>query len=273
MDICEPAAPAITNMLKLKHNQSPDCENTCICNIINKTNSLMIKCSNTFCQNPWWHSACAGLPDVSNAVMKKVTWNCPLCTINNFWDSLALSNPDTELLTNHLKEEIKKEINACIPKITEAIIEQVQPTTSTYNTLKKDMTLSFAEIMKEQKQESPGSITKDIIKEAINEDKMEQRKIEERKRNIMIFNVPEPETGNTEKDAAADYDLFKKAYHFIDKTILENENEVIQIKRLGQKQQKVRPIMVTVQSEKAKKKLFSQLHKLKNVDEFKHIKP
>ena len=89
--------------------------------------------------------------------------------------------------------EIKQGITECMPTIVNDIMVKLQPSS---NAIKQDIKMSFAEIMKDQTAETQ----KVIIKQAINEDKKEQDKLEQRKRNVMIFNAKEPATN--ESDAA-----------------------------------------------------------------------
>ena len=54
---------------------------------------------------------------------------------------------------------------------------------------------------------------------------------------------------------------------------MEDENEITKIQRFGRKKENVnRPIRISVNTEKAKKKLFGKQYKLKNNEKFKQIR-
>ena len=67
--------------------------------------------------------------------------------------------------------------------------------------------------------------------------------MEERKKNIIIFDVPKPSTITHEKLKISDQNLIKELCNYVDKSILENDNESTKIQRFGRKKENVnRPI-------------------------------
>ena len=100
-------------------------------------------------------------------------------------------------------------------------------------------------------------LTKNIVKEALSENNKEQKKLEERKTNIIIVNVPEPSTVTHEKMKILDQNLIKELCNYVDESILEDENKITKIQRLGRKKENVnRPIRISVNTEKAKKEVI-----------------
>ena len=83
------------------------------------------------------------------------------------------------------------------------------------------MKTTFAEIMLEQ-QQSEKPITKNMIKEALTEGKREQQKVDERKKNIMVFNAPESAADNDDQCHKEDIELFYDICNEIDDSILIN---------------------------------------------------
>ena len=91
--------------------------------------------------------------------------------------------------------------------------------------------------MNEQRDQMELPITKNVIKEAISEDKKEMEKLEERKRNIILFNAKEPKSTNTDEAKKEDYLLFHDICDCVDESILEDKQEVVNVICLGKKRQ------------------------------------
>ena len=252
-------------MVKLKPGVNFD-TNSCICNETTKDGSFMIKCTQKSCLCPWWHTECAGLKGVTSTTMKKCTWICPKCTIDNLQNKFKVDDCELQQFSlDQLQTEVKKGIIDSIPEITQALYHEIMPS-------KQNTKISFADIVKEQSIPNV-PLTKNIIKEALTENNKEQKNLEERKKNIIIFNVPEPSTITHEKLKISDQNLIKELCNYVDESILEDENEITKIQRFGRKKENVnQPIRIRVNTEKAKKKLFRKLYKLKNNEKFKHIR-
>ena len=253
---------------KMKRKKAND-DNRCICD--KPDEALMIQCTKEGCPSVWWHIECAGLQGITAAVCKKVHWVCPCCIVSNFSDKLVTDNIENISLDAGLKEEIKQSIIEFLPGMVSDILQSVQPTS---DALKHDMKKSFAEVMKEQqKSDNHTPITKDLIKEALTEEKIEQQKLDQRKKNIMIFDAPEAEVENTDEANQADKELFVDICNYADSTILQTNDDIVSIRRLGKKEStKTRPLMVSVQNERTKRKLFSNIPKLQQSNLYKDIK-
>ena len=253
--------------LKRKKQDGIDASTTCVCH--EEGTSALIKCENN-CINPWWHLECAGLTGITPAAARKLTWTCPCCTIHKFRDEYE-SDFDTNVLdADKLRDEIKVGIQHCIPSIVSEVVKQVKPNN---DMVKQSLTTSFVEIMKDQAAESHyAPISKTIIKQAINEDKKEQENINNRKKNIMVFNAKESLSDDKEQSKKDDLALLKKAFNAADERILEYDDEIVSFRRFGKKSSdKIRPILVTIKTERAKRMLFGNLYKLQNDEELKSL--
>ena len=244
-------------MLKLKQIKDGDRDQTeklCICNEP-EGNCLMVKCDNSNCLSPWWHADCAGLKGLTLAAIRKLTWSCPICVINGFQSEFVQSaysvSPDD------FKSEIKKGISECLPNMVQEFLGKVAPKT---NEMKIDMKTSFAEIMREQSSQASNTVplTKNIIKEAIHEGNKEFDNFSERKKRLIIFDADEPVStdGNTAK--SEDYVLFQNVCNVIDPEILEDDGEIVNIRRMGRRKDDIkRPMIVQLKTERAKRILFA----------------
>ena len=236
----------------------------CICG--KPDSDVMIKCSINSCES-WWHTECAGIKGATAGACKKITFVCPCCTVKRFANDLEFSNAN-HINTDELITEIKQGIANCLPDMVKDAMKTIQPDS---DSLKTNMKTTFAEIMLEQ-QQSEKPITKNMIKEALTEGKREQQKVDERKKNIMVFNAPESAADNNDQCHKEDIELFYDICNEIDDSILINNHEVVKLRRFGTKESgKKRPMMVTVQTERAKRKLFSNLYKLESIEMYKDI--
>ena len=97
---------------------------------------------------------------------------------------------------------------------------------------KQNTKISFADIVKGQSIPNV-PLTKNIIKEALTENHKEQKKLEERKKNIIIFNVPELSTITHEKLKISDQNSIKELCNYVDESIrvAESESEVFRRSR------------------------------------------
>ena len=267
-------------MLKLKRwkNDADKAKQECVCGGA-EGGSSMIGCSEKNCPQPWWHPECAGIKGLSQNSIKKMEFTCSICIINRFhtkFEPIANSNGVTP---EQLGQEIEKEITKCVPKIVKEISEILCSTHPSTENIKEDMKKSFVEIIKEQSEDTskirsiPSTVTKNIVKEALREGKTEQDKLDKRKRSLIIFEAEEPNEIGGDQAKTKDEKFFKTLCHHVDDRILENEEEIVDIKRMGKKRdEKRRPIIVTLKTEKAKRLLFGNLYKLKEIDEWKELK-
>ena len=75
--------------------------------------------------------------------MKKCTWICPKCTIDNLQNKFKVDDCELQQFSlDQLQTEVKKGIIDSIPEITQALYHEIMPS-------KQNTKISFADIVKE----------------------------------------------------------------------------------------------------------------------------
>ena len=106
-----------------------------------------------------------------------------------------------------------------------------------------------------------------MVKEAIMEQHNDEESREDRKKNIIIFNAKESKADTLDERKIHDTSLFIDACNSICDNI--PTSEVIQVRRLGKRSEDIcRPLIVKVKTETTKRRIFSQLHKLRDKIDF-----
>ena len=112
-----------------------------------------------------------------------------------------------------------------------------------------------------------GHNTRDIriaVKEALIEGNKDEMRIDDRKKNIVLFNVAESQSDSPVKRKKGDISFFLRLYNTI---CDDNSTEIVtDARRLGKPSEddkKRRPLLITVDSEYTKRKCFSRLYRLK----------
>ena len=114
-----------------------------------------------------------------------------------------------------------------------------------------------------------------IVQEAMGEYErakvIDQQNVDIRKKNIIIFNAPESDHEATMNRKEDDISLFINIYNAISDVEISKEY-ITQARRLGMRSEngKIRPLLITLNSEEAKKNIFSRLNKLKDLAQFKN---
>ena len=92
---------------------------------------------------------------------------------------------------------------------------------------------------------------------------------EDRKNNIIIFNAPESNADSIDQRKSHDKSLFINACNSICESNIPT-SEIIQVRRFGKRLEdnSNRPLLVKLKSDTAKRRIFSQLYKLRNSTEF-----
>ena len=115
--------------------------------------------------------------------------------------------------------------------------------------------------------ENTTTYIKEIIKEAIMEQHNDEESREDRKKNIIIFNAKESKANTLDERKIHDMSLFIDACNSICDNI--PTSEVIQVRRLGKRTEDIcRPLIVKVKTETTKRRIFSQLYKLRDKVDF-----
>ena len=102
-----------------------------------------------------------------------------------------------------------------------------------------------------------------ILKEAMTERNKDEKEIEDRKKNVILFNVPESQSDTAEKRRSEDISFFTHS----------NLTECVAAQRLGKcpEDNTNRPLLITIGSEFTKRKFFSRLYQLKDHDTYSSI--
>ena len=187
-------------------------------------------------------------------------------------------------IEENLKEIIDSKINGISKALSDSISKglhksSMEPTTMT--NIESKLTemveqLSYADKVKgitsntHNEQKVPD--IKSILKQAMEEKNSEDKHEEERKRNIVVFNLQECPSNDLEERKAADITLFTNICSSVSEVILQ-KGDTIQAKRLGKRgdNETPRPFLISVKSEEIKRKIFRNLHRLKDNETFKDI--
>ena len=176
--------------------------------------------------------------------------------IERLQEELRLKTNARNIIRIDLQSFLSDKIKDIEAKTRDVIKEELRSTakaTSYKNSTKQ----TYAEIIKEKSKE-----IKDIVKEQHEEDKREERDIESRKNNIIMHGVREDQNETEEEQREGDNNevtelltnVFGDQKHKDFKAVCE---------RIGKKGEKYRPLKVTFFNEQQKKRLMSNLYKLK----------
>ena len=195
-----------------------------------------------------------------------------------------------ESISENLTKTFNETINTVVSTSMKGISSKVSDVSDNVNTTMSDgvddemgpnaenLNKSFADALK-AKGNIQGLVNKgnpqelkNIIKQAIGERKKEEDKLEDRKTNIIVFNLPEPKANTNEGRKADDQSFFINICNTICNSHIPS-SEIIQSRRLGREpvDQSIRPLLIKVKSESTKRKIFSQLHKLRISNDFPGI--
>ena len=107
-----------------------------------------------------------------------------------------------------------------------------------------------------------------VVKEEIQVSDKEKQECEARKNNIIVFNVPEPNEILKEAAKKKDVETFKDVCTNTLEVTIEEDN-ILNMYRIGKKDknsEKVRPLVITIDSEETKKEIFTNLHKIRDAE-------
>lgn len=158
----------------------------------------------------------------------------------------------------HIEQRIAKYDSEMVPKILE-LDDQIR-TTAQPQMAVKDNGISDEDLIKI------------VVKEEINKKTDEERDLERRKRNVIIYRVPEKQTENVSERKANDVVFVKDLLDGIFDTKIE-ENDIDKLYRLGHWEEgKARPLLVSFTRMEHKEIIMSNLRELKRpLDRFKGI--
>ena len=265
----------------------------CLCLQEDSSGGKLIKCSNSKCTSPWWHTGCAGVASLNVKELANLKFTCALCLLSDkkFQGSFGVKGEKGEEVVKGEKVEGIKKVVLEIEKTQENIkliqvnmkeqLEQIKKLADSQKLAReeeKDQIRVFQEevaekltqiteenvekksysqaLMKnvEVKQEMISKMAREVVKEA--NSKSYDRS--QREKNIIVFNMKE----SSEKDG--DKHFIKKLFQHLK---LEEES-VAEFFRLGKKaEDKMRPLKMVFKDVEDKKKFLSSLHKLSKAPE------
>ena len=179
------------------------------------------------------------------------------------------------MVDDKIKDVIEKEIDNKLTKVD----ENVQALSTLVPQEINKYCKSFAEVaaanIPKKTEEKQQLQIKNTVLEAISEHQEQSRNesklMEERKKNIIVFNAPESKDKDGKTRKEHDTTLFVNIYRKVCAEGLERES-LLQVRRLGaMAENKNRPLLVAVSSEEQKRKLFKCLYRLKDIDMFTNI--
>jgi len=248
----------------------------------------MIECE---CCNEWLCIKCGEITSevltIINEFPNAVHFYCQKCTdkVKSLIKRNNNNNTSMSFNMEKIEEKIMEITTRSIVKLEERIDEklvqrlaQVEEQFLSISSVPDEINKNcktFAETLKSNLSKNPENNAdsfKNIVKKAMEEEKKEVKELEDRKRNIILFGAPEKESEIIDERKKADVQLFIDVCNSIcTNEIL--EADILQARRLGKfsSENTTRPLMVTVRSELVKKRIFSQLHKLRSVEQFKNI--
>ena len=221
-----------------------DDNSKCVCKktLADHPHGKWIKCEKEGCCSPWWHVACAGLENITDAAIKKITYTCPRCVIS----SIGLTCVEKTSYTKDISEEIKK----CLPEIVKVVVKEASETVSK----------SYADAVKEENKVLLEETVKVSSKKAI--DIIHDKEI--REKNVVIFNVIESTKDSKEECIKEDEAFFTE----LCEEVKIGKQSIIKVVRIGKKENdKNRPLKVCFCNEFDKRKFFANLYYLKNSEE------
>ena len=161
-----------------------------------------------------------------------------------------------------LKQQVKEQ-EAVPARLTmaEALMKDLQSTAITADNNE------WKEVKNKAKNSTPPATPVDIRKNVRDNFKSIQEE-ELRKRNLLLFNVPEPKTGDATTDKRDDLRFFNTEVAAICQVnfVPEDFNDCLRVSKVGESpNDKIRPVLIKLTEEGARKKklLFSNLHKFR----------
>jgi len=131
----------------------------------------------------------------------------------------------------------------------------------------------LSEIEKHQNNQPGDTATiKSVVQEEINRNTEEQQDMEKRKRNIILYRVPEKRTDNVTERKTTDFVFVKDLLDCVI-NLQVNEQDIEKMYRLGRwSEDRTRPLLVSFKNIDMKEDIITNLRNLKHtVDKFKNI--
>lgn len=204
-------------------------------------------------------------------------WTCPICVFK----VLSIPVPTSQFSVENLKDKLDL-LSVDVKKVKDATdkLLQIEEKLNNVPSVIKSSCESFADKVKsslaEKCVETGQSTTmKTVLRQALNEEKKDNQNVEMRKNNVMVFRLPELEHDNVEERKKHDAASFIEACN----EVLDDDldpSHVISARRFGKydasKLSTPRPLMIKLDSNLVKIKIFRNLYKLKNSTKYKNTR-
>jgi hypothetical protein len=234
-------------------------------------NTLMLECDE--CET-FWHITCCGLSGLTQQPVNKLIanrWKCPRCF--TFPEDIPNEDkPKAEVESTLSKETVTSIIslvNATVMKSLRTFIshdDEAEETDSdnevNLEPENEDNTTARFETMISKSKKRRLNKNNNNIKKALEEQREEEILIEKKKNNLIVFGMPEAETGDKKEEMMEDFRKLKKAYE--GRVELETA-DITHNTRLGVRGQnpRPRPILITLADQSKKKDLLTKNFELK----------
>ena len=173
-------------------------------------------------------------------------------------------NENVNETINAKMKEFSTNIIVSLTEIVDTKLNELENKFGKMVAMPEEMYKSFSEAIKTNLPRKPKENLKTVVKQAMTERKNAEEYLEERKANIIVFNMQESKANTAEQRKSDDTALFIETCNTVcDDSI--TSSEVIQSRRLGPRlEDKPRPLLIKVKTEEIKKKIFFNLYKLKD---------
>jgi hypothetical protein len=223
------------------------------------------------CQSPaiickhceqWWHASCVSLKGLNVDELKKLTsWNCPLCYVLPDTVPYGKMEQLIKVECNLLKTQIRSVENAVKADkikslvsdvVTEHMSKQVETVTQIVSTSSIDTRKAIAETI----QQNNNKVVTDVVKSSKAQMDTDSNARDQRKCNLVIRNVSEPEGATPNDRRSADEQFAMRVLNI-------ERDQLIKVNRVGKPIGTIRddtrisrPLIITVETPE----LASNLH-------------
>ena len=211
--------------------------------------------------NSWLHLRCAKLTKeefefLTTHPQTAVMWNCDLCKTEIVWgpggqdDRAARQGAKIDTLTEVVKTMQTQ--MAFMQNQMDVLIDLV-----------KDRDNNKSEVVKSDQQ----------IRTHVTEYLDDQRERDEKKNDIIMFNVPESDDIDEKEAQNNDVEKVKEILTEVHPNVEELDISVSNVCRLGRNKHPIknRPVKVTLKDNSSKGRIFANSWKLKNIEEYKKV--
>ena len=234
----------------------------------------------------WWHTNCVKIPDDVYKVLGKIPnlhWFCEVCNLgaNKMLANLTKLNEKVDQFEIELKSN-KTEVKKVDERMDKADMEikKLRDTVDNMNRSVQRDQVSFRDIMKKEMEEEVkrnldeqmGKVSNDLVtvQNIITETRtsaIEERDKEERRNNVIIYQVPES-SGDSPADRVKD-DTRVCLKFFDQLRIGLSDDDIFNVIRLGKHNPTAthpRPLLVKFADRTSKNLLMENLYKIKSIN-------